>query len=208
MIARVPVCLACWIWREYAAGGDRLEGMAMAWNPQFAMQVSDDGTTLGLVLEKPYYPVGLSTDERKLIFADITGDKSDPIPIPDGVERVVVQMLWSSAGWFFKTPVPSNGWVDMDGDSWDPIPPQGIKRVLFHSTPHSYAGGDSTPWKVRLSTVIRDGDLPFRRDEHGAWTASGLFLELSNKIPARSSFEACDLESTGDGRIILVPRVE
>lgn len=177
----------------------------MAWNPKYSTMFSDDGKVMGIILEEPYYPVALKTDDGALVFADITGDRSDPIAIPDGVDELEGQMLWSSPDFCFAVPVPSNGWLTIYAQPTDPDIKDGIKRILFISTPHSYAGGSSEPWKVRLSTVVRNKDLPFRRDDKGTWTAQGLLLEGSPEIPAGDSFEVYDLE---EENIINIPGIE
>ncbi len=165
-------------------------------NQKFSTLLSDDEKIMAIIIESPYYPVALNTDGGKLVFADIDGNHSNAIPVPAGVMEIEGQMLWSSPDWIFHVPVPSKGWIDMGGHQLDPVPPLGLKRVISRSTPHtpSYAGGDGSDMTIQLETVIREGDLPFRRDERGTWTASGLLLQFSSDIPLRNPFQIYDLE--------------
>lgn len=170
----------------------------------------EGGKVMGLIITEPYWPIALKTDDGQLVFSGIEGEKSDPIPIPQGVSEVGLQMLWLSEGAQYLVPVLSGGWMDLDGDKIDPEPKKGVRRVLSIYYPHtpSYAGGATESWKICVSTVLREKDLPLRRDAQGTWTARGEFLERSDEISPWDWFEVVNEERSGGERFIRMERVE
>lgn len=175
----------------------------MSLNQKFPTKLAPDATEMLVIVEHPFFPRALCSDDGILVFADVSGELSNPIPIPKSVSFVNVHMPWLSDDHTFSIPVPTHGWVNLHGTPTYPQMFPEMKWVFSYSTPHtpSYAGGDSSGVSVRLETVIRPGDLPFRRDAKGTWTASGLLLQHSEGIPLDRSFEIFDLEKQ---EIILV----
>ncbi len=181
----------------------------MAWNPKYRVEMFEDGKIFGLIILEPYWPIALKTDNGQVIFSGIEGERSDPIPISDGAEEVGIQMLWLSEGAQYLIPAQSEGWVSMRGGfAVDPEPKKGTRRVLGVSQPHSYGGGSKGLWKTRFATVLREKDLPLKRDERGTWTATGDILPGTEEIPYWMDLEVENLEGVGNDRIIQVARID
>lgn len=180
----------------------------MAWNPKYRIEMFEDGKVMGLIIMEPYWPIAMRTDDGHVVFSGIEGEKSDPIPIPEGVVEVGIQMLWLGEDEQYLVPVASEGWVSMQGTPRDPEPKEGARMVLGVSQPHSYGGGSSRLWRTRFSTVLREKDLPLIRDERGTWTATGELLTGTEAVEDWMDFEVENMESLGERRVIQVARID
>ena len=178
----------------------------MAWNPKYRIEIFEGGKVMGLIITEPYWPVALRTDDGHVVFAGIEGERSDPIPIQKGVEEFAWQMLWLSEGAQFAISVPSGGWVSPYGTPIDPEPRDGERRILSVYRPCNYGGGSDLS-KVVFSTVLREKDLPLRRDERGTWTALGHLLPGTEEIPYWMDFEVENKERAGEERLIKIARL-
>lgn len=170
---------------------------------EFPTKIFPEENAVFIEVRKPFYPMAMRVEKEGLVFVDVTGERSKPILIPKHVEAVGIILAWRDPNSISDVDVASEKWVGVSGIEWDPVPPKGIKVAIRESFPHtpSYLGGNGADMIRTISTVFREGDLPFRRAVHGTLTASGLLLQGSKEIELDERFQIHNLET---GEIIVM----